>query len=241
MLGSGWGRAFATITALAAMALVLPLASVAAGIAPIGPSSTPMPMPTPTPRGTVLFEDDFATYSRRWREQKSPKASVVYRDSALNVRVVSPGVSAWSIPDFATRLEEYSMPVTATLNGGSPDALFGFVMDFQDDQHFYALMVTREGEWRLAQHEGNAWIDLAPSDPVSVKRELDATTIRLRVDVTGEIFTVFADDRLVTTVTVDKGEAPGSTFGLIAQAGRGFVDVSFDEMVVTGPLKADRP
>jgi hypothetical protein len=241
MLGSGLGRAFATITALAAMALVLPLASVAAGVSPIEPSSTSTPVPTLTPRGNVLFEDDFATYSRRWREQKSPKASVAYRDSALNMRVVSPGVSVWSVPDFATRLEDYSISVTATLNEGSRDALFGFVLDYQDDQHFYALMVTRHGEWHSAQQEDSTWIDLTPPDPVPVRRALDSATVRLRVDVTGDTFTLFVDDRPVATVTAENGDASGSNFGLIARAGRGFVDVSFDDMVVTGPLKADRP
>lgn len=241
MLRLGRGRAFGVIIALFAMALFLLLARAAAEYAPIGPASTPTPLPTVTPRGNVLFEDDFATYSRRWREQQSPKASVVYHDSALNMRVVSPGVNAWSIPDFAARLDEYSIAVTATLNGGSRDALFGFVLDYQDDRRFYALMVTREGEWHLARYEDGVWIDLAPPDRVPVRRELDSATVRLRVDVTGDTLRLYVDDRLVTAVTVNFGKTSGSTFGLIARAGRGFVDVSFDDMVVTGPLRAGRP
>ncbi len=48
--------------------------------------------PTSTPQGVILFEDDFATYSGRWRESEIPKASVAYSDEALVMRVVSPGV-----------------------------------------------------------------------------------------------------------------------------------------------------
>jgi hypothetical protein len=189
----------------------------------------------------VLFEDDFATYSRRWREQKSPKATIAYRDSALNVRIVSPGVSAWSVPDFTTALEDYSMTVTADVNGGSRDSLFGFVLDYQDDQHFYALMATREGEWRFLQHEGNEWIDLTPSGAVPVERELDSAAVRLRVDVAEDTFTLLVDDWLAGRVTVNGNNASSSAIGLIARAGRGFVDVSFDNMLVTGTLKVIRP
>jgi hypothetical protein len=189
----------------------------------------------------VLFEDDFATYSRRWREQKSAKAAIAYLDSALNMRIVSPGVSAWSVPDFTTELEENSLTVAAELNGGSRDSLFGFVLDYHDDEHFYALMVTQQGAWRFVQHEGDEWIDLTPSDAAPVERELDSTILRLRVDVTEGTFTLWVDDRLAGRVTVDDSRASGSGFGLIARAGRSFVDVSFDDMLVTGTRKAIRP
>jgi hypothetical protein len=234
-LGSGCGMTFSAIIVLLAMALPNPLASLTSGHAQLEPPVTP------TPRGNVLFEDDFATYSRRWREQKSPKALVAYRDSALNMRVVSPGVSVWSVPDFTTTLEDYSLAATVDVNGGSPDALFGFMLDYRDDQHFCALMVTRGGEWRFVQYEGSAWIDLTPPDAVPVERESDSAAVRLRVEVTEDTVTLFVDDRLATRITVQPGETSGSTFGLIARAGRGFVDVSFDDVVVTGSLKVDRP
>jgi hypothetical protein len=237
----GRGTAFAAIIVLLAMALSFPLKSLASERAQFRSSATPPPAWTPTPQGTVLFEDDFATYSRRWREQKSPKAAIAYRSSALNVRIVSPGVSAWSVPDFTTALETYSITVTADVNGGSRDSLFGFVLDYQDDWHFYALMATWEGEWRFVQHEGDEWIDLTPADAVPVERELDSTTVRLRVDVAEDTFSLLVDDRLAGRVTVDDSRASGSGFGLIARAGRGFVDVSFDNMLVTGTLKVIRP
>jgi hypothetical protein len=240
-LRPGRGTAFAAIIVLLAMALFFPLTSLASGHAQFRSSATPPLAWTPTPRGTVLFEDDFATYSRRWREQKSPKAAIAYRDSALNVRIVSPGVSAWSVPDFTTALEDYRIAVTADVNGGSRDSLFGFVLDYQDDRHFYVLMATREGGWRFVLHEGNEWIDLTPANAVPVERELDSTTVRLRVDVTEDTFTLLVDDRLAGRVTVDDSSASGSGFGLIARAGRGFVDVSFDNILVTGTPKVIRP
>ena len=53
---------------------------------------------TPAPHGNTLFNDDFATQSHRWDESTSPKASVAYRDEALDLRVVSPGVGIWPCP-----------------------------------------------------------------------------------------------------------------------------------------------
>jgi hypothetical protein len=150
-------------------------------------------------------------------------------------------VSAWSVPDFTTVVEDYSMAVTAHVYEGSRDSLFGFVLDYQDDQHFFALMVTRDGEWRFVQCGGGAWIDLTPPDAVPFAREPTSTTVRLRVEVTGDAFTLLVDDRLVGRVTVEDSSASGSAFGLIARAGRGFVDVSFDNILVTGTPKVIRP
>jgi hypothetical protein len=187
---------------------------------------------TPTPRGVTLFEDDFATYSGRWRESESPKASVAYRDAALVMRVVSPGVYSWSVPDFDAALRDYRVEVTADVRGGSADSLVGFVLDHQDDEHFYALLTTTQGEWVFLRRQGNAFEDLTPPDAVPLDLTPNDKALRLRADVIGAEVSLFIDDQRVGRVAVTDGLS-GADFGLITRAGRGYVDVSFDDFVVT--------
>jgi hypothetical protein len=187
---------------------------------------------TPTPRGAILFEDDFATYSGRWRESESPKASVAYRDAALVMRVVSPGVYSWSVPDFDAALRDYRVEVTADVRGGSADSLVGFVLDYQDDEHFYALLTTPQGEWAFLRRVGSAFEDLTPPDAVPLDLTPDGGPLRLRADVAGAEVSLWIDDQPAGSVTATD-ELSGGPFGLITRAGRGYVDVSFDDFVAT--------
>jgi hypothetical protein len=187
---------------------------------------------TPTPHGVVLFEDDFATYSGRWQEKDSPKASVAYSEATLELRVVSPGVFVWSVPDFDAALRDYRVEVAADVRGGSADSLVGFVLDYHDDDHFCALLTTAQGEWQFLRREGAEWVDLTPPDAAPLKRETDGSLIRLRADVVGDMVTLWIGDQPAGRVTIADG-LTGADFGLIARAGRGYVDVSFDDFIVT--------
>ncbi len=188
--------------------------------------------PTSTPQGVILFEDDFATYSGRWRESESPKASVAYSDAALVMRVVSPGVYSWSVPDFVAALRDYRVEVTADVQGGSADSWLGFVLDYQDDEHFYALLTTTQGEWVFLRRQGNDFEDLTPPDAAPLDQTADNGPLRLRADVIGAEVTFWINDQQAGSITVTDGLS-GAPFGLIARAGRGYVDVSFDDFVVT--------
>ncbi|RPI96498.1 MAG: hypothetical protein EHM39_10830 [Chloroflexi bacterium] len=187
--------------------------------------------PTPTP-GVILFEDDFATYSGRWTLTETAKASVTYDAETLNLRVVSPGVFVWSVPDFDTPLRDYRLDVMADIREGSADSVFGFVVDYQDDEHYYVLLTTTQGDWQVLRRYEGEWINLTPADAEPVQRGENDSPVMLRVDVIGDSVTLFVDDQEAGRVALEDGQS-GAVFGLVARAGRGYVDVSFDDFRVT--------
>ena len=191
---------------------------------------------TPTPRGVILFEDDFATYSGRWVESETPKASVAYRDAALVMLVASPGVYSWSVPDFGAPLHGYRVEVTADVRGGSADSLVGLVLNYQDDDHFCAVLTTTRGEWVLLRREGKVFEDLTPPDAAPLDLTPDNGSLRLRADVVGAEVSLWINDQLVGSAPVTDGLS-GENIGLIARAGRGYVDVSFDDFVVAAMVR----
>ncbi len=163
---------------------------------------------------------------------ENAKASVTYDDEALSLRVVSPGVYVWSVPDFDTPLRDYRLDVMVELHEGSADSVFGFVVDYQDENNFYALLTTALGEWHWYQLDQGDWLDLTPADAEPVETDTGGMVMALRADIIGDTIAFYIDDQLAGRVTVEDGFS-GGVFGVIARAGRGYVIVSFDDFVVT--------
>jgi hypothetical protein len=197
-------------------------------------------MATPTAPPVILFEDDFATYSRRWTESESPKASALYTEEMFTISIGSPGVSLWSIPDFDTPLHDYRIEVTAQVQTSSEDAQFGLIMDHDDEDHFYAVLITLDGTWQFLHYEDGVWLDLTPPEtslPDDTVAELSSVAMRLQVDVTnGNTVTFSLNDQHLDTITLDDA-LTGSVFGLIARAEHGFIEVAFDDVLVSRVIK----
>lgn len=189
---------------------------------------------TATPVSVLLFADDFGTYSGRWRESFSAKSTVVYRDEALWMRVVSPGVAVWSVPDFQAPLADFSVQVVVRFNGGQPDGQAGILFDYVDDEHFAAVLLSAEGQLRVLVRNGEQWQDLAAQDE-------EGSSIPFGEPVPLQMDWISSEDETSLSVTVAGVSVAefilptgrqGRAFGLIARAGRGYVDVSFDDVLV---------
>ena len=161
------------------------------------------------------------------------KGGAAYKAGALVLRVVSPGVGVWSVPDFDTPLAGYSIQASVMINEGSADSVVGFVLDYESDTSFLTLGVTVGGEWRLLRYDNGTWTDRTPDDDAaSAARESTGTTFVLRADVAGDVLTVQIDDHVLGEVVLGD-TLSGSEFGVFARAGRGTIDVSFDDVMVS--------
>jgi len=221
----------AGVALLAVWSLLLVLSPVHAGQVS---SVTPTPTGTPLPEN-VLFHDDFSTYSGRWTTQTSPKASAEIEDGTLNLRVVSPGVSVWSVPDFDEEMDQYRIQVTVQVNEGSADSFFGLVLQYQNENRFYALIVSPAGDWLFLQRDHDSWVDRTPTHVTPLELEADQP-YEIEVECRDQTFTLMVNGLLAAEVPTE--DVPfGNGFGLIAQAGKGYIDASFDDMIVTAVLE----
>jgi len=183
--------------------------------------------------GNRLFMDDFATESGRWNQSASPKGTAAYQGEVFNVRIVSPGVSLWSLPDFWVERATYYVETTVAVNHASPDSWFGVVVGYASEADFYAFLLSGSGQWRVARRDGGDWVDLAAGDAVLPQIGDGAAPLVLAAALTdddaGARLTLYVDGAQVGQVPVDGLPAP-SGFGVMAQAGRGYVDVTFDDV-----------
>ncbi|MBN1681542.1 MAG: hypothetical protein JW966_14780 [Anaerolineae bacterium] len=186
---------------------------------------------TPGQQDVVIFSDDFSTYSNRWQLQESPKALIVYREGTLYMNVTSPGVSVWSLPDFHVPLVDYTADVTIDLRDGSPDSMAGFVLNFEAEDSFLTFVTTAQGDWRVFHHSGPDWVDMTPAEHVSAVQKATDSPLWLRVKSTGDVLTFVIDGQVVGELS--QMGLPTGEFGLVALAGKGFIDVAFDDVIVT--------
>mgnify|MGYP005851479577 CR=1 FL=1 len=186
---------------------------------------------TPAAPEILLFADDFATYSGRWTEAETAKAVVAYHDQALHIRVVSPGVAAWSLPDFRLVSAAFRVRVAVRFREGSDDGLSGLVLDYGGEDGLLAVAISRGGDVRVLRRQGDAWSDQTPAEFSRATSERFEGLVMLRVDVRGDALKVFLNDVPVGEMPLDQ-PLRGSALGLMARAGRGYVDVTFDDFAV---------
>ncbi len=186
---------------------------------------------TPAAPGILLFADDFATYSGRWTEAESAKAVVAYRDQALRIRVVSPGVAAWSLPDFRLVPDAFRAQVVVRFREGGDDGLSGLVLDYDGEGGFLAVAISRGGDVRVLHYQGGDWFDLTPAEFSQTAGERVTGPVMLRADVRDDALEVFLDDVPVGEIALGQ-LLGGGALGVMARAGRGYVDVTFDDFAV---------
>ncbi len=181
-------------------------------------------------QGNILFQDDFSTYSRRWRVEETAKTLVEYRDEALSLSVFAPGVSVWSVPDFEMDTTTYEIEVTADFRNGNDDSSFGLVLNYADDDQFYIFALTPNGTWRFEQRDGAEWIDLTPLDTEPI--EMAAFPVSLHATVIDYRYTFWVDEQYAGEIQLQ--DSPKSNqFGVITLTQKGYSDVTFDDMLVT--------
>ncbi|MCZ7539499.1 MAG: hypothetical protein M5U29_06225 [Anaerolineae bacterium] len=236
---SAWPRQAARAVILVGVMLIAGAALTAQRASGAGtPGGVAASTPTPPATGVVLFADDFATFSGRWRESTSAKAVVAYRDQALRLRVVSPGVAAWSVPDFHMPPGEFRVEGAIRFHAGGDDALFGFALDYAADDRFLAVLISRGGDLRALRREGDGWLDVPLDESAPDAGGRLPAMVTVRADVRRDALTIYVDETLRGTVSLKQALA-GDIFGVIAKAGRGYVDVSFDDITVTALTSAE--
>lgn len=206
-------------------ALLLAVASTVAGAYPAAL--------TPTASPVRLFVDDFETYSNRWRVVETPKAGVAYQDGALWFRISSPGMTIWSAPDFSVPLADYRLEVTATVHAAAPDAWVGVVVRFASDERFYGVALWPGGDWALLRRDGDSWVSESYGNGEPFAALQAGSPLTMTVDVNRAAVALAVDGSPLGDIPYDSSEFEGG-FGLIAYSGKGYLDVSFDDVMVIG-------
>lgn len=224
------GAVWVCVVGLSLLSLVVGF-PVARASDPLMPGNQAVETPEP-PVEHRIFWDDFSTYSRRWTHADSPKASVTQVDGALRMYIQSPGVFASSAPDYAGWRLPYAVSVDVTLGADGDGSEYGLIVGYKHSEEYYLVGVSTDGRGISMRRQGTSWTNIDVLGSGDLPPVAHGATHTLRVDVMSERLLLSVDGHPAGEIWVD-GEAFEGGVGLFAQAGKGFVDVMFDNVVVT--------
>ena len=182
----------------------------------VQPTSTPGPPPTPEPpleldNLELSFFDDFSNADSGWDRSEYTD----YASGGDRIFIDTPRTRYWA-NRFLT-LEDVVLEVDATLIGGQADNALGLICKHQDDENFYALMISSDGFFAIRKrYQGSELILLTgetflPSDAILTEPE---STNRLRAECIGGALRLYVN--LIPVAEVFDADIREGDVGLIA-------------------------
>lgn len=185
---------------------------------------------TPTPAAQVLFQDDFSRETGWWTNE-TDNYTVEYAAGGYRFSITSLNTAIWSIREQSyagVRLE-----VDATQTGGVSDGYYGLVCRYDDDNNYYALVISSNGSFGIAKSEAGELEFLQQGSDSALIQPGNATN-RVRADCAGQTLSLYANDRLLLEIEDDDFEA--GFIGLLAGTRlTGGVEVLFDNYAILRP------
>jgi hypothetical protein len=194
------------------------------------PSGTQLPSPTPVAQlDTVLFQDDFSG-KRGWYTTDSDRYRLVFDQGGYRILVMTKNNPIWSVrtkPFSDSRLE-----VDATQLHGPTDGYYGLVCRFIDTDHYYLMVVSRDGTFGIGKVKDKELRYLAYTSQYN--KLIKPAGNRLRADCVGETLTLSVDGQKVLE-TVDDEFKSGATGVVVGNRTTSGTDVLFDNYIVLKP------
>ena len=182
------------------------------------PSAQP-PRGTATPAPLVLYEDDFGDPLTGWDEDSGTNSSKGYESGHYYINVNTADWESWALGP-ATVYTDFTAELDAHASSGPADGHYGLIFRHQDNNNFYYFYVDGQGEYVLGKLQDGEWEEVAgitwTADPAI---EDNPGANHLRVTCAGTQISVYANDRLLTSVE-DDSFARGQ-IGLIAGTSSG--------------------
>lgn len=183
--------------------------------------------------GQVLFQDDYSNQAGGWPSEIGPAGISDYLGEAYRLLVLLPDSDRLARPGLD--LENVHLQVQATRIAGPEDNRFGLICRYQDENNYYAFLVSSDGYYAVVkllqgqtfvlgsetmQHDGG----LLPPGPTHILEAVcQGQQLTLRVD--------GLELASVTDSSFTRGDV-GLIAGAFSEAG---VDILYDNFQVLQP------
>ena len=184
--------------------------------------------------GEVLFADDFGDPKTGWDTWSDEHGSkVVYQNSGLRILVNLAQFDYWSRPGL--KYQDVQIEVDAAKVGGPNDNDFGIICRYQNQDNFYALLVSSDGYFGVLKvKEGVYSMVGAEAMQYSEAIQKGDANNHLRADCVSNGLILWANGEKL--VVVRDGDFAEGDVGVIAGTNETTgVDIFFDNFVVYNP------
>jgi len=178
----------------------------------------------------LLYRDDFSDPLSGWEVSQEAGGSAGYVDDAYRITLSVPNNAYWSAAPG--RLREFAFSARAYQASGDERNPYGLIFGYQDDDTFYAFLVTAEGKHTVLRKAAGDWRVLQPWTASAALKQGRLPNL-LRVEVQGDEVRAFANGQVLAAVPAtdfQKGQV-----GLVAGTyDRPPTEVYFDDVALFG-------
>jgi hypothetical protein len=193
----------------------------------------PAAQPAAPEDANVLFSDDFSDVDSGWDRVQAAEGVTDYDNGGYRIFVDRPQHDYWANPGQS--FTDVRVEAEATKTGGPDDNDFGLICRYQDNQNFYALLISSDGFYAIMKYQdGSSELLGTDSWPSSDSIRQGGATNGLRADCVGDSLSLYANGDLLHSVsdsTFTNGDV-GLIAGTFDEQG---TDISFDNFVVRQP------
>jgi len=200
---------------------------------PRAPTRTPRPPATPLgPAGEILFEDHFDDSGSGWVQWEELGGGVDYGDGFFRIWLDEVQADYWSTTGH--QFEDVRVTVATFKAGGPDDNDFGVVCRFQDDDNFYAFLISSDGYAGILKMEDAELTWLEQEGMLSTDAILQGAAVNeVTAECVGDHLALHVNGELVGDVR-DGAFASGDVGVIAGTFEEGGVEIHFDDFFVYG-------
>jgi hypothetical protein len=199
---------------------------------PVESPTVPTPLETPEPRPTptmeISFQDNF-DMAMGWYTFESDRYRMEFKGGGYHIynNMLNTAVNSIRTKNFS----DVYLEVDAVRVSGAPNAYYGLVCRFQDDGHYYALVLGSDGFYGIARSSGSSpeFITRPPSPNDAIKGGFNVN--RIGASCYGDKLALYANGVKLVEVT-DKSFTSGFIGLVVGTTSVEGVEVNFDNFTV---------
>lgn len=190
--------------------------------------SIPAPTMVASP-GDVLQLDDFSG-KRGWFVELSSRYEIVFTQGGYRILAITKNNPVWSVRSFEQ--DDVRLEVDAVQLAGPTDGYYGLVCHHQDNENYYLLVVSLDGNFGIGKVKDNELRFLNFTNEYN--QLLSSQGNRLRADCVGDTLKLYVDGEHVLEARDDEFVSGGIGM-VVGNRSTSGTDVLFDNFIAIKP------
>jgi len=181
----------------------------------------------------VLFRDNFTSQTAGWRTHENRLSFAGFQQGGFRLWSIVPNYQFWSVPGLNFRDTIVSTRVTKL--DGPDNNIFGVLCRYQDENNFYALVISSDGYYGIFKNvEGQQILIDQPYMSYNEVIQRGESSNDIRAVCQGHQLVLYVNDSKLIEV-FDHSLAFGDVGMIVGNLNQPGVDILFDYFIVVKP------
>jgi serine/threonine protein kinase len=191
------------------------------------------PETSPSPSGKMVFRDNFSDPGSGWVPGDAASGQADYDADGYRILIDQPNSINWALA--GQEFSDVSIAVAADKLGGAEDNFFGIICRYQDENNFYAFLISSDGYYHIGKYQGGEYEvihDTAQGFSQAIHQ--GKTRNHLQANCVHSTLTLIVNDEVVAQVE-DKNFSSGDIGLIAASLDVPGTNILFDDFIARQP------